>query len=261
MESHSSLLLQLISRQTNAVIKGLLLRHSWVTSAPKKKKAELAKMLLTHVLEDPETRYRTLLADFSKRAIDEVLPVRAARKADAVDVMMRVDRLTFPRPADRDPSIAMQLVLADRDPSIAMQLVPVLEVGAQQKKMKRTWVRLARRKLKSQQTITALKKLMSGPDADRMSVDDLRVEVSKMVGVDIDPIVKPNMYVFFHKHVQRLLRKKADQPKPRRKRRSQQLAFVDDADAVKAWGETQAMWAEDHWPWKFAMLDAQRGRS
>ena len=106
-----------------------------VTSAPKKKKAELAKMLLTHVLEDPETRYRTLLADFTKRAIDEVLPVRAASKADAVGVMMRVDRLTLPRPADRDPSIAMQLVL---------------EVGAQQKKMKRTWVRLARRKLKSQ---------------------------------------------------------------------------------------------------------------
>ena len=251
------MLLQVISRQTNAVIKGLLLRHAWVTSAPKKK-ADLAKMLLTHVLEDPETRYRTLLADFTKRAIDEVLPVRAARKADAMDVMMRVDRLTFPRPADRDPSIAMQLVLVDRDPSIAMQLV--LDVGAQQKKMKRTWVRMARRKLKSQQTITALKKLMSGPDADRMSVDDLCVEVSKVVGVDINPYT-PNMYVFFHKHVQRLLRKKADQSKPRRKRRSQRLAFVDDAVAVKAWGETQAMWAEDHWPWKFAMLDAQRGRS
>ena len=191
MESHSSLLLQLISRQTNAVIKGLLLRHAWVTSTPKKKKAELAKMLLMHVLEDPETRYRNVLADFTKRAIDEVLPVRAARKADAVDVMMRVDRLTFPRPADRDPSIAMQLVLVDRDPSIAMQLV--LDTGAQQKKMKRAWVKLARRKLKSQQTITALKKLMSGPDADRMSVNDLRVEVSKMVGVDIGPTVKPNM--------------------------------------------------------------------
>ena len=64
MESQSSLLLQLISRQTNAVIKGMLLRHAWVTSAPKKK-AELVKMLLAHVLEDPETRYRKVLADFS----------------------------------------------------------------------------------------------------------------------------------------------------------------------------------------------------
>ena len=184
------------------------------------------------------------------------MPVSAARKADAVEVMMRVDRLTFSRPADRDPSIAM------------MQLVPVeplsealvQEVGAQQKKMKKTWVRLARRKLKSQQMITTLK-LISGPDADRMSVNDLRVEVSRVVGVDINPYT-PNMYVFFHKHLQRLLRKKVDQRnRPRRKRRSQQLAFVNDADAVKAWGETQAMWAEDNWPWKFAMLDEQRRRS
>ena len=77
-----------------------------------------------------------------------------------------------------------------------------------------------------------------------------------------DITFKPNMYVFFHKHVQRLLRRKADQRnRPRRKRRSQQLVFVDDADAVKAWGETQAMWAEDHWPGKFAMLDVQRRRS
>ena len=260
MESHSSLLLQLISRQTNAVIQGLLMRHTLATSAPKKKKADLAKMLLMHVLEDPdpETRYRKVLADFTKRAINEVLPVRAARKADAVEVMMRVDRLTFSRPADRDPSIAM------------MQLVPVeplsealvQEVGAQQKKMKKTWVRLARRKLKSQQMITALKKLISGPDADRMSVNDLRLEVGKMIGVAFDTTVKPNMYVFFHKHLQRLLRKKVDQRnRPRRKRRSQQLAFVNDADAVKAWGETQAMWAEDNWPWKFAMLDEQRRRS
>ena len=259
MESHSSLLLQLISRQTNAVIKGLLMRHTWATSAPRKKKAELAMMLVMHVREDPETRYRKVLADFTKRAIDEVLPVKAARKADAVDVMMRVDRLTFSRPADRDPSVAM------------MQLVPIEPLshaalvqgaGAQHKKMKKAWVRLARRKLKSQQMITALKKLISGPDADRMSINELRVEVGKMIGVAFDSTVKPNMYVFFHKHVQRLLRKKADQRnRPRRKRRSQQLVFVDDADAVKAWGETQAMWAEDQWPLKFAMLDAQRRRS
>ena len=111
--------------------------------------------------------------------------------------------------------------------------------------------------------ITALKKLMSGPDADRMSIDDLRLEVCKLIGVDFNATVKQNMYVFFHKHVQRLLHKKADQRnRPRRKRRHQQLAFADDADAVKAWGETQAMWAEDQWAGKFAMLaDRQRRRS
>ena len=67
MESPPSLLLELISRQTNAVIKGLLLRHTIAISAPNKKKAELAKMLLKHVLEDPETRYRQVLADFTKK--------------------------------------------------------------------------------------------------------------------------------------------------------------------------------------------------
>ena len=259
MESHSSLLLQLMSRQTNAVIKGLLMRHTLATSAPRKKKAELAKMLLMHVLEDPETRYRKVLADFTKRAIDEVLPVRAARKADAVDVMMRVDRMAFSRPADRDPSIAMmQLVPIEPQSHAAL----VQEVGAQQKKMKKTWGRLARRKLKSQKMITSLKKLLSSPHADRMSVDDLRADVGLMIGVAIDATVKPNMYVFFHKHLQRLLHKGVDQRnRPRRKRRSQQLVFVDDVDAVKAWGETQAMWVEDHWPGKFAMLDAQRRRS
>ena len=82
------------------------------------------------VLEDPETRYRNVLADFTKRAIDEVLPVRAARKADAVDVMMRVDRLTFSRPAGSDPSIGM-LQLVPIEPLNHAVLVP--HVGAQQK--------------------------------------------------------------------------------------------------------------------------------
>ena len=139
----------------------------------------MAKMLLMHVLEDPETRYRKVLADFTKRAIDEVLPVRAASKSDAVDVMMRVDRMAFSRPADRDPSIAMmQLVPIEPQSHAAL----VQEVGAQRKQMKKNWVRLARRKVTSQQMITALKRLMSGPDADRMTIDDLRLEVCKMIG-------------------------------------------------------------------------------
>ena len=69
MEGHASLLLDLISRQTNAVIKGLLMRHTLATSFHKKKKADLAKMLLTHVLEDPEARYRTVVADFTKKRL------------------------------------------------------------------------------------------------------------------------------------------------------------------------------------------------
>ena len=133
MESHSSLLLELISRQTTPVIKGLLMRHTLATSFHKKKKAELANMLLMYVLEDPEARYRKVVADFTKKAIDEVLPVRAARKADAVDVMMRVDRLTFPRPAVRDPSnMMMQLV-----PIEPLSDMLVQGVGAQQKKRRR----------------------------------------------------------------------------------------------------------------------------
>ena len=187
------------------------------------------------------------------------MPVRATRKVDAVDVIMRVDRLTFSKPADRNPSIAMMQLVPVEPMSNA---VLVQEVGAQHKKMKKTWVRLARRKLKSQQMIIALKKCMSSPDADRMSIDDIRTEVCKMIGVVFDVIVKPNMYVFFHKHVQRLLRKRADRRKrPTHKRRAQQLMFVDDVDAVKAWGETQAMWAEDHWHLKFAMLAASSGKS
>lgn len=249
------MLLDLISRQTNAAIKGLLTRHTLATSFHKKKKAELANMLLTHVLEDPEARYRTVVADFTKKAIDEVLPVRAARKADAVDVMMRVDRLTFPKPAGRDPSI-MMMQLVPVEPLSDMALVQ--GVGAQQKKMKKTWVRLARRKLKSQQMIAALKSLMSSPDAERMTIDELRLDVCKMIGMHFDLTFKPNMYVFFHKHVQRLLLKKRP---PKRKRRPKQLVYdLADVDAVKAWGETQAMWAEDQWPGKFAMLGVQQMR-
>ena len=44
--------------------------------------------------------------------------------------------------------------------------------------------------------LTALKNLMSGPDADRMSIDDLRLEVCKMTGVAFDTTVKSNMHVF-----------------------------------------------------------------
>ena len=49
--------------------------------------------------------------------------------------------------------------------------------------------------------------------------------------------------------------------KPASKRRAKALVFVNDADAVKAWSETRLMWAEDHWPLKFAMLDAYKGCS
>ena len=130
MESRPSLLLQLISRQTNATIRCLVLRHTLATSTSKKKKAELSDMLLTYVLEDPETRYRRVLTDFTKRAIDEILPVRAARKVDAVEVMLRVDRPTFSRPADRDPSNAlMQLVPVEP----LNHAVLVQDVGTQQK--------------------------------------------------------------------------------------------------------------------------------
>ena len=252
MESPPCLLLELISRLTKAGIKSLMIRHM-ATSVPNKKKAELAEMLLMHVLGDPNKRYPELLADFTKRAIDDVLHMRAARKADAVEVIMRLDRRSWPRPADRDSSVAM------------MQLVPVepvshsalvQEADTQKRRMKKTWVRLARRKLKSQQMITELKRLIFSPDADRMSVDDLRAEVCKTIGVIFSATVKTNMYVFFHKHVQRLLRKKADQRcRPVRKRRVKPLMFLADADAVAAWGETQLMWAEDTWQGKFAMLE------
>ena len=88
------------------------------------------------------------------------------------------------------------------------------------------------------------------------------MEVCKAIGVVFHAIVKTNMYVFFHKHVQRLLRKKADQRRrPARKRRAKPLMFVADVDAVAAWGATQLMWAEDHWHGKFAMLDVHRERT
>ena len=261
MASPQSLLLELISSQTNAVIKTMVMRHTSATSVSNKKKAELSQLLLMHVLEDPEIRYPRVLADFTKRALDAVLPCKATRKADALDMIISFDRRTFPKPADRDPSIAMQLVLVE---PLITDVVLMLEVKAVKKRMKKTWARLARRRLKSQQMITALKQLISRPGADRMTVEQLRVEVCNKIGLVFDATVGTNMFVFFHKHVQRLLRKQADmRRKPARKckRRANPLMFVADADAVKAWGETKMMWAEDHWRLKFSMLDANKGHS
>ena len=98
-----------------------------------------------------------------------------------------------------------------------------------------------------------------------MTVEDLRVKVCEMIGVDFHRTAKPNMWVFFQKHVQRLLHKKFPtvdlHRKPTRKRRAKALVFAPNPDAVKNWAETKSMWAEDHWPGKFAMLDAFRGDS
>ena len=255
------LLLDLLLRQTAPDIKNLLLRHTLETSVPRKKKAELAQMLLNYVLEEPETRYRKVLADFSKKALHSILPVRAAKKADAIEAIIRVDRLAKKRPARHDPSAAMQLVLAE--PPQAQAMVLMQDVEAHKKRAKKTWVRMARRKLKSQQMIAALKKLISLPDAARMTMEDLRVKVCEMIGVDFHAASKPNMFEFFQKHARRLWHKKADlrRKKPASKRRAKALVFVNDADAVKAWSETRLMWAEDHWPLKFAMLDAYKGCS
>ena len=257
MASPQSLLLELISSQTNEVIKTLLMRHTSATSVSNKKKAEMSQLLLMHVLEDPEIRYPRVLADFTKRALDAVLPVKATRKADALDMIIRLDRRTFPKPADRDPSIAMQLVLVE---PLITDVVLMLEVKAVKKRMKKKWARLARRRLKSQQMITALKQLISRPGADRMTVEQLRVEVCNEIGVVFDATRGTNMYVFFHKHVHRLLRKQGMHRKPARKRRANPLTFVADADAVKAWGETKMMWAEDHWRLKFSMLDTNKNK-
>ena len=194
-----------------------------------------------------------MLADFTKRTLEAVLPVKATRKADAVDVIIRVDRRTFPRPADRDPSIAMQLVPVE---PLITDVVLMQDIKAQRRRATKTWARLGRRKLKSQQMIAALKQLISSPGADDMTVDQLRLEVCKKIGVVFDATARTNMFAFFHKHLQRLLRKQVDlHRKPARKRRANPLKFVADADAIKAWGETKMMWAEDHWRLKFSMLD------
>ena len=67
-----------------------------------------------------------------------MLPIRAARKADAIGVIIRLDRRTFARPADPDPSIAMQLVLAE-PPSTAVVLMQ--EVETQKKRVAKAWAR------------------------------------------------------------------------------------------------------------------------
>ena len=153
----------------------------------------MSQLLLMHVLEDPETRYPRVLADFTKRALDAVLPVKATRKADALDMIIRLDRRTFPKPADRDPSIAMQLVLVE---PLITDVVLMLEVKAVKKRVKKTWARLARHRLKSQQMITALKQLISRPGADRMTVEQLRVEVCNKIGVVFDATRGTNMFAF-----------------------------------------------------------------
>ena len=51
------MLFELISRQPKAGTKALLMRHTLATTVPNKRKAELAKLLMTYVLEDPEARY------------------------------------------------------------------------------------------------------------------------------------------------------------------------------------------------------------
>ena len=232
------------------------MRHTLATSVRNKTKVGLAQMLLLYVLEEPETSYRRLLTDFTKKEMDAVLPSRTARRADAVDGIIFLDRRTFSRPVDRDPPISMQLVHVE---PLNTNLVLMQDVAGQRKHIKKTWARLARRKLRSQKMITVLKSLISSADADRMTIYDLRVEVCKRIGMEFHATVKPNMLVFFHKQVQRLLHKKAQQHRRPVRKRQRPLVFVADVDAVKAWGETQRMWAEDHWHLKFAMLDASCG--
>ena len=205
-------------------------------------------MLLKYVQEDLGTRYPPLLAAFTKRALNDVLPIRAARKADAIDVIVRLDRLALAKAADR----SMQIVLAETTDPARAQVVQMQDAVRQQKGQRRKWTKLARRKLKSQQMIRLLKRLIASPEANRMTVDKLRAEVGKLMDVDIDATTRPNLLAFFHKHLQRLLAK--TQKKPARKRRRQLIFNLADGDAMLAWGESQSMWAEDEWPLKFALM-------
>ena len=110
------------------------MRHTLATSVRNKTKVGLAQMLLLYVLEEPETSYRRLLTDFTKKEMDAVLPSRTARRADAVDGIICLDRRTFSRPVDRDPPMSMQLVHVEPRNT---NLVLMQDVAGQRKHIKK----------------------------------------------------------------------------------------------------------------------------
>ena len=95
------------------------------------------------------------------------------------------------------------------------------------------------------------------------------------MGVDFDIDRKRNMYVFFFKKLQRMLRKmkkkreaaevadgkKKGKKKKKKKKKIHPIKVTANPDANREWRERLAMWDDDTWLFKHAVLHEQKAFS
>ena len=120
---------------------------------------------------------------------------------------------------------------------------------------------LAKRKLASHGLRSHMVDISSADGAAYKTVCDVHCEMIGRMGVSFWPAEKRHMYIFVHKALRRLVKKRFKRffPKKIRKRlrpekRKVVIKFTNDVDAGCQWRERLAIWGEDDNMLKYCMI-------
>ena len=135
--------------------------------------------------------------------------------------------------------------------------------------MGKTWRRMASRLTKSLELKAALGEILAEDGAGNFTVQQVQYKTVKKMGVCFDSCNNRNVFVFFHKSLQRMLMKRCIKKgqvlaKGRRRRRpvtrGQRFQLTSSCSIADEWRETTCMWNEDSWPLKYTLIHQKKSR-
>ena len=180
---------------------------------PSGTKVVLIEKLMQYVERNAPHGYRCVLSKFPKRKIDNLLPRGGTTKAHSMEMFIALDQpcsaATTPSPpsggkspSDSGLALVPYVAAEERDLPIVPFSAPRLR-----KRLIKRWRELWRRTVLSQKLVEHLTNVMAEEGVADWTIKAIHFEVIKRMGMDFDIDRKRNMYVFFFKKLQRMLRK------------------------------------------------------
>ena len=180
---------------------------------PSGTKVVLIEKLMQYVERNAPHGYRCVLSKFPKRKIDNLLPRGGKTKAHSMEMFIALDQpgsaATTPSPPSggKTPSdSALALVPYVAPEGRDLPIVPFSAPRLKKRLIKR-WRKLWQRNVLSQKLVKHLRNVMATEGVADLTIKEIHFEVIKRIGVNFDTDRKRNMYVFFYKKLQRMLRK------------------------------------------------------
>ena len=238
---------------------------------PSGTKPALIEKLIQYVEHNGPHGYRCVLSKFSKRQIDTLLSRGGKTKDQSMEMFRAVDQLgsvatTPAAPSDgkTPPDSYLAIVPYGAPEDSDMPLVSFSGPSCRKRLIKR-WKKLWRRKVLSQKLVEQLRKVMTTEGVAEWTIKEIHIQVIKQMGVNFGTERKRNMYVYFHKKLQQMLRKmkplrkkKNSKKKKKKNKKRPPIKVTANPDANREWRERLAMWDDDTWFLKHALLPPKK---